>query len=217
MKYFLSLDIDFWNGTPVPYVKQYLNQIARHAKRWNINLTSVMNHQQMLPLVNKSKARHLLNIDTHSDLAPANVAQLDCGSWISYVKWRGEGIYEWVHRSPCAIGDCASAVHGLIIFRDGQASIDDVTDWRKITHRLSPGAPRPSYIVPQCADICVCMSPDYADDALQDLFTAWRIEHGIKYTKGRRDENYGRWCKPPLVRRYAPVLSMEHPYERQVA
>jgi len=197
MSHFLSVDIDYWNlvDNGLDYADAFLDRLAYTAKLQDIPLSAVMNHQQMLPHVSASSARTLINIDTHSDLAPKGAEVLDCGSWVAYVPWRRQGTYHWIHASELRDGDCSLAVYSTPMFRNtGRPAAS--SDWRSIRHRTTSSLPAVSRLLKDCSGICVCSSPDYADGDLYEYFTQWRREYNLPYKHGRKNEDYGRMLRP---------------------
>jgi hypothetical protein len=200
---FLSIDIDYWNplhdrllcgaDNAVDVLEKYLDDITCLARTSNIPLSAVMNHQQMLKKVDASPARQLYNIDSHSDLADANVADFNCGTWVSYVRWRHEGSYFWIRDVYADGGDCNG---GVTIFSEDSVR-DELTDWQNISSTWTE-APKPKKIIKQCAEICVCMSPFYCTQKFIPVFHAWRKKHNVPYMKGLVNESHSRKALPPF-------------------
>jgi hypothetical protein len=183
---FLSLDMDFFNyNTRTDKVINFLDSILD----LGVPITAVMNHQQMLPIVNASKARLLLNIDAHSDLTE-DPYLLDCGSWVSYVSWASRGTYHWWDCSHSE-GDC-SGFNPIFMYRTIR---HNTTYWNNLQHTNSNTAPNLSRF--KITEVAICMSPEYSDQDLQILFKQWVKKNNIPYIKGRRDETYCRQCLPP--------------------
>jgi len=214
---FLSIDIDYWNHLPYPNcvggMVRYLNELAHLCKEQRIKLTCVMNHQQMLPKVNASKARKLVNLDTHSDMADPSVECLDCGSWVGFVSWRREGHFHWIHAEAMDIGECSGNVRGVPMFRAPGPAYSSNTDWEKITHARKLAPPNLNQLLPTVREVCVCSSPDFAEKDLYRMFMVWKKEHNIPYTKGRRDEGYGCEQTPP----YSSVFLQNYAYNPSIS
>jgi hypothetical protein len=196
MRTYLSIDIDYWNsdrGSILGYrsteetrVYRWLTKVFNLARYKGIPIKAVMNHQQLLDHVDGSKAQHLLNIDTHSDLADATTDVFNCGTWVSFVRWRQQGIYTWMHALGIEDGECNAEAP---IFEEGTKP--SFTDWgeinrRKVSHAKLPGAPA---ILKGVTEIGFVLSPAYADDHLQPIFYQLVAEHNLPYTKGRYDED----------------------------
>jgi hypothetical protein len=72
MRTYLSIDIDFWNNLEA--AERVLTKLL--LRRGDIPTIAVMNHQQLLPMVNESNADVLVNIDEHSDLCDTSVSRV---------------------------------------------------------------------------------------------------------------------------------------------
>lgn len=212
---FLSVDIDYWNyfnhphapGTTIipdyniasQHLKAYLIRLVRFAKINNLPITAIMNHQQMLPLVAKSGAQELINVDSHSDLCFENVDSLACGTWVTYVPWRKNGSYHWIHGNSATNG-CSEG--GELFQRGQRVSVKkiDRTGWKKVSHqKIKPiNLPGPQSLIPRCVGISVCMSPAYACDNFVDTFREWVNEFNVPYKKGLTKENHMRLKQPPF-------------------
>lgn len=207
MRTLVSIDIDYWNFwstyTQEKHLRRYLDHAVRTAQQKCVPIVAITNHQQILKWANKSKARRILSIDTHSDLRDNGCDELDCGSWVSYVKWRKEGEFHWIHKGRSDYGDCNG---GRVIFQDRRRvkksfkkylwdpeSEYCVVEWKKVRHRRA--AP-PKLDNLDITEIVVCESPTYSDGNLIEIFQEWRKEHNIPYLRGRKDENFGRKITP---------------------
>lgn len=190
---FVSLDIDFFNPLNHTSLRPYLDQLTALCRARRIPLSAVMNHQQMLGLVNESPADRLVNLDTHSDLGDTSADMLTCGSWVAYVKWRKQGSYQWLHAGHASAGECNGE---FPIFGANGRGHYDLTDWAHVSHRRLLRPPKVEVLLKQAVAVAVCSSPMYSYDGLEDHFVAWRKQHGVPYRKGRRDETYGRQESP---------------------
>jgi hypothetical protein len=197
VKSFLSIDIDFWNdGIIADKVYDYLDRLCFKLKSKRIPMIAVMNHQQMLRLVNDSKARRLINIDMHSDLAGENVNALSCGTWVSYVRWRrAGGHYLWLHRHSAWEGDCNQDPP---IFREG-VTVRSISDWGLVAHRRVKAAPGWDWLSERkICDFSLVLSPLYCDRDLEPVFRAIVKEYKIPYLKGVRHEDNRVTIRPPF-------------------
>ena len=213
--HYLSIDIDFWLK-PAPAVA-CLERVIQYAKRCHIPIQGVMNHQQMLREVNASVARRLVNIDEHSDLTDSGVFELECGTWVSYVKWRHEGSYLWIRNNQnTTYGSCNNGCWGVVrSTRVSKAGVvlsrlaksvcvrskrtwDSGNDWQSVHSRH--GAAEycvDSYLNRDLAGVGICLSPAYA---VLDVFNAVRpILRGLPYRKGSLDDQHYLRHKPALT------------------
>lgn len=188
MKHYLSIDADYW--TNAAKAEQALLAVVNRAANRKVPIVAVMNHQQLLPFVNASSARKLINVDEHSDLASCDIERLECGSWVSYVRWRRNGEYLWIRNCKALhVGNCNG--NGLT-WKAGN-------DWGKTSSRYQPLLPIASLVDRNCVGVGLCMSPDYANPFVQDAFMRVVRSNAIQWRKGRRNENYGRnGVSPPF-------------------
>jgi hypothetical protein len=197
LKTYLSIDIDFWNDWLIPdKVYDYLSRLCHQLWKSRVPMVAVMNHQQLLNPVNESQARRLINIDKHSDLADSRVDRLNCGTWISYVKWRRDnGRYLWLHKHSAWEGECNQDPE---IFRE-KVTVPSLSDWTKIAHRRIRYNPDPKWLMDRdIVNFGLVLSPSFSDRDLEPVFRAIVKEHKISYLKGMRRENKCReGIRPP--------------------
>lgn len=179
---YLSIDVDYFNHT-TSYQDKYsveneLGTLLNTCVRNNIPVIAVMNHQQMLPYVDSSKANSLINIDTHADLTDSFVNFLDCGTWVSYVSWRKRGSYTWIR-----------AQRG---YKEGNCNRpfkwNTGTDWgstEAIRHTTSIN----QFLLGDCVGVGLCMSPAYSFEEWVLIFRRLVKEFRIPYIKGDLTEN----------------------------
>lgn len=203
MRTFLSIDIDFWNESGkdcVDLMLENLNSVYKICRTNGIPLSAVANHNQMLSLVNDSKTNQLINIDYHSDLATNNVENLNCGTWVSYVKNRRNSKYKWLHHNRAVYGDCNGSEP---IFK-GISDIEDYfnegeVDWGEVTHRevSSPIFDFRKMINREIiTQVCICESPSYTNDDIYEKFREWRKSKKIEYKRGLKYDNYEKNTTP---------------------
>jgi hypothetical protein len=187
---YLSIDIDFWYHRPKGAVTAalYLDEVAQLCQDQSIILRAVMNHHQMLPLVDSSGATTLVNLDLHSDLADSDVGDFNCGTWASYCKARKHGHYHWIQGDAIDEGECN---HPAPIWSRNGRHKAYLTDWGSIQRTYTKTAPSPSTLVNhECVGVGVCLSPCYCGYHLGRVFHDWRKRWAIPYRKGRANE-YG--------------------------
>jgi hypothetical protein len=188
---FLSLDLDFWRDpvVAVPAVQEVLQFVRRRGIPGSV----VMNHQQMLATVNASKARRLINIDEHSDFASPPINDLNCGTWVSYVKWRGTGSYLWIRNHKDSFhGACNGGNY---------PRWNSHHDWAEMrsTYRGQSVA-LVGQLTRNVTEVCICLSPAFTP---KPVYNATRgLLKGLPYRRGVRDEyQQGRTCQPPIAYR----------------
>lgn len=193
MKAYLSVDVDYWND-PEPCRKQLRLLMNRIGSR--IPVLAVMNHQQMLPEVNASEAQRLINIDEHSDLAESSVGKLNCGTWISYVRWRKDGEYIWIRSNASYQGSCNG---------DDRGRWNKDVDWGRCSSiYVKRDSMKITTYLRDCVGVGICMSPAYASRAVADVFREIVDQYGIPYRKGRVMENNSRRVRPSGIP--APII-----------
>lgn len=201
MKYFLSIDMDFfdelvsWNScSPAKFRNKlfmWLAELYVIACKRQIPFNACMNHQQMLNAVNNSSVRVLKNYDLHSDVCILKRCyELGCGNWVNYVRWRKNGTYIWCRSCSYEEGDC-----GLDFASRKERKM---VDWGKIITRKITKTPRPSSLVSGASEIWVCMSPAYTAFYNQEVFRHFIKEYKVPYRKGTISECNSRSIKPPF-------------------
>lgn len=185
-KHYLSIDIDFWTKDTTAMVNALMDLMN---KRGRVPIIAVMNHQQLLPHVDKSRARHLINVDYHSDLHNISTKELHCGSWVAYVKWRANGKYTWIRpEKDQSQGRCESL----------GARWNSFTDWRQSCSLIrSVHAFRPSKLLPNCSGIGLCMSPAFISREMEEFFKELIRLCKIPYEPGDPTERITEARVPP--------------------
>lgn len=195
-KIFLSIDMDYWNDWSEDICYETLWNILNKTKYLpRDRKTAVMNHQQMLRFVDKSLARHFVNVDYHSDLAATGCDVFECGTWISYIKWRKENNakYTWIRpvRNVYA-GDCSNfEIFENINKNYLQPIIKPTnTDWNEIKFKcISPKRLLKDNIFNNVSNVSLCLSPTYIkSNILEDIFREMVDRFNLRYYKGVRDE-----------------------------
>lgn len=188
MKTYLSIDIDYWNDRPRGMIP-YLNKVYKDCQKRRIPLVVIKNHQQALPLVNKSGAERLINIDFHTDLCGEYIDQLNCGTWVNYVKWQRKGEYLWIHpgkntnRGECGAVDLFSG-NGRVARKKNEGFY--YIKWKSVRHQTRR-LPTPSFL--NLTGVSICISPSYSYDGVQETFKKWRKGKNIKMMNSRYHEN----------------------------
>ena len=203
---YLSIDLDFWNAYPgigiIKHPVQVIKNMVALCKEQDVQVRACMNHQQMLPWVNASNARTLVNIDFHSDVCEPDATELNCGTWITYVKWRKVGTYIWLRSQENPYdGACntrrvqyqpSSWKHGL--------------DWKRVSSREV--FPTTTCLMSKINKLLethllkgvgICLSPQYTYTPVLEAGRELIKQLEIPYQKGRANENYGRRCAPPKI------------------
>lgn len=183
---YISIDVDFWIKDTKALTRSLMSLMDN---KGDIPIVAVMNHQQLLPHVNKADARHLINIDYHSDLNNITVKELHCGSWVSYVTWRREGRYTWIRpeRDPSR-GRCESIGPRWNSF----------TDWKSTRSLIEPPAKfNPSKLLHNCVGIGLCMSPAFIPKIMREFFVEFVRLCDIPYEPGDPSEIASESLVPP--------------------
>jgi hypothetical protein len=199
-KIYLSIDIDFWRKPDV--ARSALTKIFSRLPR-DVSKIAVMNHQQMEWFVSQSDARTLVNIDTHSDITHVDVNDFNCGTWVSYVRWRKDGNYIWYRSNPSTeAGNCNTR---LTEPWNGGA------DWKSVTSSYK----KQSFDFSSNLDLSnvvgvgLCLSPTFNGDdntcgyppcetwTMETVFRDIVKKYKLPYLKGRRYEHFGSYRRPP--------------------
>lgn len=103
----VTVDLDYWwCGKRVRNWKRSLRDtlFSLFDKNDYKPIQLYQDHHHVLPDLNKTTHDHLINIDYHDDIM-ANTRKLprkedlNCGTWVSYVKWRRKANYTWLKPS----------------------------------------------------------------------------------------------------------------------
>jgi hypothetical protein len=108
------------------------------------------------------------------------------------VRWRKNGTYVWVRaESEPYMGAC----------NGGGCDWDFDTDWNitksRWVQRGNYSGLRGYLINPALRAVGICLSPDFSEPELFDAAKKFIKKNAISYTKGRMDEDYQRWARPP--------------------
>jgi len=167
----------------------WFERIVLLAQKHGKPVTAVMNHQQMLPMVNASKSRMLVNIDAHSDLVDTTCTVFSCGTWVSYVDWAKEGTYHFRCSGHTRYGDCNGCNGGSDgIF--GLFRVSNTSPWKKVKAFNNYKLPDLTELEKEASEISICLSPSYVDSYLEPVFRHVVKELKVPYTRGRRNEHF---------------------------
>ena len=106
---YLSIDIDYWINED-----RSMKSFLRKALALKVPSTVVVSHEKLIPHINSSKAKTVINVDYHSDLADLQVKQskianeLDEGTWGNFVKFKEDGTFIWIYPEK----ECWKNLHG---------------------------------------------------------------------------------------------------------
>lgn len=144
MSSYLSVDLDYFYDFKT--LDKCLDQLGKPVD--NIDFTK--DHHVLLPRIQKSGARHVINLDTHDDLnldfKKDNV--LHCGNWASYALDKKHiDTYSWYH------GDHAVECN----FHGGFHAVERHFG-KKIERHASPFIPDAKTSL---MGVGLCLSPDY--------------------------------------------------------
>jgi hypothetical protein len=188
--------MDFFNNFNKGDVIKSINSIVEFAEDNSIPLLSVMNHHQLLKDVNRKMNdidgyKCLLNLDAHSDIAASDIDELNCGTWVSYVKWRGAGEYIWIRSD---YDEFVGACNGGDLWYYG-------SDWYKLSSTWGANINIVnSVLTKNVVAIGLCMSPGYSTYENISIFKDVVKKYKIPYKKGRRIEHgFGTKAKPPKI------------------
>lgn len=190
MKCFLSIDTDYWTSPNKAYIA--LNSLFGYLQNHPTPTIAVMNHQQLLGYVNDSKSDLLINVDTHADIAAEDqfLTELNCGTWLSFVKWRKQADYLWVRSGYIWQGNC----NGVAGERWNRGHGWNSAKTKKMPENLDLVDLVKDY---ELTGVGLVLSPDYiVDGELEEVFRYVISRYNLLYRKGRRNENYARKVKP---------------------
>lgn len=195
-KTFLSVDMDFFNlDTDMGRARRFLDGVLG----LGVPTRAVMNHQQMLPMVNGSGANYLLNVDAHSDLTSFRTRDLNCGSWVTFVKWADIGTYHWWGRHD--IGDCTGGRFPIFTPSGVSRRVEARREWAWGELKVDYEDRLPRLGDYGIVGACVCMSPSYSTFEAKAVFKKWVRDNRVPYRRGVLDENMKWAFRTPPVRK----------------
>jgi hypothetical protein len=152
---YLSIDLDYFNDND-----NSLESFFKRVFSLNKPIFVAAYHDQLLPHINTSGCKTLINIDFHSDLLGEQPEELTEGSWVNYVRWKADGRYCWRH--PTRKLQLANYCHRYIDpFLD-----EEHGGWKQATHRQGL-----NLYWPGIEAVGVCLSPAWVQwrDALRHI------------------------------------------------
>lgn len=119
----LSIDLDYFGGLDARYrCTQFIQIIINYCKEYNIDMSFVYNHQDILSIINSERyirmhmPNNLINIDYHEDIGNgdwgfgdliglADNKNSECreGDWVQRVLWGKNGKYIWRYPSEYSL------------------------------------------------------------------------------------------------------------------
>jgi len=155
IKAYLSIDLDYWSTFGNC---RSAGQFFRKVLFLNVPILVVIEHEELVPNINKSGAQILYNVDYHSDICSDEQIkaseQPEDGTWVNFISWKKTGEYHWIYPNK----KCYDLNEGLCHAEEQYDPFTkDLSGWKKTEHTL-----RLSTI--DWRKICavgVCLSPGY--------------------------------------------------------
>lgn len=180
---FLSIDIDFWRLN-VP-ARECLTTLFKRCR--DIPLLAVTSHEQLLGVVDRSGANHLVNVDEHDDLVNLKKEVTD-GNWVGHVSWKGSGTYTWVgsydqplnfntHPRGLVRADRLGRVD--LALNPPSSPWDEGSGWQKTAFVHADQYVDLCQYLANCVGIGVCLSPGYTPLRVQGILQQLTREHGV--------------------------------------
>jgi len=201
MRTYVSIDLDFFNGMSPDVVESTLDNFFASALRRRVPMVAVMNHQQLTRFVDESCAKKLINIDMHADIVDSDVQEFNCGTWISFVRWRHRGHYHWVHRHSVGDGECSWADPIFMGLHNQPRTRGHITDWKRVSRRKVVGFPYSRTLLSNCVSVGFVLSPYYVDAELEPVFRTLVKRYQMRYIRGIRNEDFHSVSRTPPKRR----------------
>jgi len=157
-KAYLSIDLDFWMNE---VSQQKANKFFGKVFALDVPKLFVIEHEELLEDINKSKAEILYNLDYHSDICSdrqlGSWEDAEDGTWVNFVSWSKKGKYIWICPDVEECYDLTSGTcHGEEEYDPFKYPTEHswnslyvtqrlkTIDWRRVTH------------------VGICLSPCYA-------------------------------------------------------
>lgn len=149
MKIYLSIDLDYWNRGPkcFGHMRKFLTEALGYVPKSRINV--IDSHENMIPFINESGCDELINMDWHSDISnrfdpdfkdQEGWNMLNCGTWVTYIKWKGNGKYTWIHPYAAKYRDRRGYCHLPLGRKNNPFNNASVSGW-KVTVQKHHQAP----------------------------------------------------------------------------
>lgn len=187
MKTYLSIDIDYFNAELInkPYrrhksAEKELLSFFKQIQGLSVPVLLTVNHDEILPDVNKFKCEKLVNVDYHSDLADlvergkklvdpsGRECPLNEGTWVNFVNTRKSGIFEWRYPTPWAysrMGRCEEILRKNFFTKEGLK----YHNWANTPIAVKG---MDTLNLEEVGAIGICLSPGWVDTNILDLFLA---------------------------------------------
>lgn len=165
---FLSIDIDYWAmyyhglNCHSNVMINYLNKIL------NLSLPThiVVEHQEMLPFVNKSGCDFLINLDYHSDITDSTERlqkEFNEGTWINYVNENQRKTFLWIYPEKVCYDSSINVIgRGRCDVKHNPFTNKslEVCGWEK-THRRLRRLPTKQELK-RVKEVGICLSPEWS-------------------------------------------------------
>lgn len=192
MKYYLSIDADYWNGL-FPYhgwaicQKEYLklecsirNTLLK-LKQLHVPVKVKKDHHELLEHMNGFKFDALVNIDYHADLCDGipetgSLDNFNCGTWGNYISMeiKERGTFIWVYSADDSVfgrcnsdgskGYCNDNPRKNPFLTKDSANICGWKKTKQVKRRL------PKNLWDNIVAAGICYSPDYTDPNILPTF-----------------------------------------------
>jgi len=164
---FLSIDMDYFFGwASEEYGMREFEKFFGKILKLDIRPKIFVEHHEMLPFINHGDYDEIIHIDYHDDLVAVRpgdkkVFNLDCGTFLYYVKRKAEMIYQW--RYPdlrCNYewcGRCNGGIEG-----DDTYDVHSKRNWTYKKHSCWKGLRGLNISKDNVKFIGICISPEWS-------------------------------------------------------
>jgi len=182
MKYYLSIDADYWNGLHIYdfELERSIRDTLLKVKQLRVPVQVEKDHHELLDHIDKFKFNALVNMDYHADLTngipeTGTLDDLNCGSWGNYIDMevKSNGTFIWVYSDDDSVrGRCNEDSGGYCndygeenpFLTKDPANICGWKKTRKVKRRL------PKDLWGNVVAAGICFSPDYTDPDILPTF-----------------------------------------------